>query len=124
LVLASQAIHNQAASAVPRSLTRSASNGAASTDDSVARIDPQISQIVATITVPRWPENLAVSPGTVWVADFSGDSVSRIDPQTNQIVGEPIVTGAAPISIAIGEGSAWVAHAVHLGYAGAPGLPE
>ena len=90
--------------------------GAPSEEDAVSRIDPQSGEILATARVERGPMSLAFTPEAVWVVHFgmSGDTVVRIDPQTNQIVGDPIQTGLAPLSVAVGEGSLWVAnHDVH-----------
>jgi YVTN family beta-propeller protein len=41
---------------------------------------------------------------------MDGDSVIRIDPKTGQISGDPIQTGRGPISVALGDGSLWVAN--------------
>jgi YVTN family beta-propeller protein len=86
--------------------------GAPSDIDAVSRIDPQSSEIVATIKVSRGPMSVAFTPQAVWVVNFgmSGDGVIRIDPKTSQIIGDPIQTGRAPLSLAVGEGSVWVAN--------------
>ncbi len=86
--------------------------GASSDTDAVSRIDPETSEVLATVKVPRAPMSVAVTPEAVWVVNFgqSGDAVVRIDPKTNQFIGNPIQTGRAPLSLAIGEGSVWVAN--------------
>ena len=86
--------------------------GAPSDIDTVSRIDPQSSEIVATIKVSRGPMSVAFTPESVWVVNFgmSGDTVIRIDPKTNQMMGNPIQTGRAPLSLAVGEESVWVAN--------------
>jgi YVTN family beta-propeller protein len=86
--------------------------GAPSESDAVSRIDPESGEILTTIKVNRGPMSLAFTPEGVWVVNFgmSGDTVVRIDPQTDQIVGDPIQTGRAPLSVAVGEGSLWVAN--------------
>lgn len=85
--------------------------GAPSDLDAVSRTDPQSGEVVATIKVSRGPMSLAFTPEAVWVVNFGlSDTVIRIDPNTNQIIGEPIVTGRAPLSVAVGEGSLWVAN--------------
>jgi len=86
--------------------------GAPNDSDAVSRINPQTGAIVAAIKVARGPMSLALTPENVWVVNFglSGDTVTRIDPKTNQIAGELIKTGSAPISIAVGGGSVWVAN--------------
>lgn len=94
------------------SIVGSGDLGAPSDDDSVSRIDPETGESVATLKVNRAPMSLAITPGAVWVVQFgnNGESVWRIDPQTNQIVDEPIVTGLAPIELALGDGALWVAN--------------
>lgn len=90
--------------------------GAPSETDAVSRIDPQSGEVVATVKVSRGPMSVAFTPEAVWVVYFgmNGDTVLRIDPQTNQLAGDPIQTGRAPLSLAVGEGSLWVAnHDVH-----------
>jgi len=86
--------------------------GAPSENDAVSRIDPQSGEIVATIKVGRGPMSVAFTPKAVWTVSFgmTGDTVVRIDPQTNQIAGDSIQTGRAPLSLALGEGSLWVAN--------------
>jgi YVTN family beta-propeller protein len=86
--------------------------GAPSESDVVSHVDPESGEILATIKVSRGPMSLAFTPEGVWVVNFgmSGDTVVRIDPQTDQIVGDPVQTGRAPLSVAVGEGSLWVAN--------------
>ncbi|HEU0293378.1 MAG TPA: hypothetical protein VFR47_11620 [Anaerolineales bacterium] len=86
--------------------------GAPSEEDAVSRIDPQSGEVLATIKVSRGPMSVAFTPEAVWVVNFgmSGDTVVRIDPQTNQLAGDPIQTGRAPLSLALEEGSLWVAN--------------
>jgi virginiamycin B lyase len=85
---------------------------AAPGDDAVTRIDLASGRVVATITVPRAPLDLAATPGAVWVTNSGGggDGVARIDPQTNRLAGRPVRTGASPQSLAVGGGSLWVAN--------------
>jgi len=80
--------------------------------DQVTRIDLATGRTVATITVPRAPLDLAVTPGAIWVTNSGGggDSVARIDPHTNRLAGRPVRTGASPQSLAVGGGSVWVAN--------------
>ena len=86
--------------------------GAPNDTDAVSRVDPETGEALATIKVSRGPMSVAFTPEAVWVVNFgmSGDTVIRIDPRTNQIVGDPIQTGRAPLSLAVGEGSVWVAN--------------
>ena len=86
--------------------------GAPSETDAVSRIDPESDKILTTIKVSRGPMSLAFTPEGVWVVNFgmSGNTVIRMDPRTGQIVGDPVQTGRAPLSVAVGEGSLWVAN--------------
>src|SRR6266511_80844 len=86
--------------------------GAPSETDAVSRINPETSEVLSTVKVPRAPMSVAFTPEAVWVVNFgqSGDIVIRIDPKTNQIIGDSIQTGRAPLSLAVGEESVWVAN--------------
>ena len=86
--------------------------GAPNENDAVSRIDPESGEILATLKVSRGPMSIAFTPEAVWVVNFgqTGDTVIRIDPQTNQLASDPIQTGRAPLSLAVGEGSMWVAN--------------
>jgi YVTN family beta-propeller protein len=80
-------------------------------EDAVTRIDPATGRTVATIRVRRAPLDIAATPGAVWVTNSGGGhGVTRIDPRTNRPTGRPIVTGAGPLSLAVGGGSLWVAN--------------
>ena len=85
--------------------------GAQNDTDAVSRVDPETGEVVSTVIVPRAPMSVAFTPEAVWVVNFgTGDAVMRIDPKTGQIAGDPIQTGMAPISLAPGDGSLWVAN--------------
>jgi len=86
--------------------------GASSDIDAVSHIDPETGEVLSTVKVPRGPMSVAFTPEAIWVVSFgqSGDTVIRIDPRTNQIIGDPIQTGRAPLSLAVGDGSVWVAN--------------
>jgi YVTN family beta-propeller protein len=57
------------------------------------------------------PSAVAVSAGSVWVADASGETVVRIDPSSGAVV-DRIPVGGEPGSIAGGGGAIWVASTV------------
>jgi YVTN family beta-propeller protein len=81
-------------------------------NDRVTRIDLATGRTLATVTVPRAPLDLAVTPGAVWVTNSGGggDSVARIDPRTNRPTSRPVRTGDSPQSLAVGGGWLWVAN--------------
>ncbi|MEW5989834.1 MAG: hypothetical protein AB1736_00620 [Chloroflexota bacterium] len=83
-------------------------------NDSVVRIDPISSAIVATIRLgDRGPhalcgmcvENVVVADGAVWTANNVGRSVGRIDPATNSAV--TIELPLRTWAVAAGGGSIW-----------------
>ena len=51
----------------------------------IARIDPETNQVVATIDVERWPSQIAAVDGAVWVTHSVTPFLTRIDPATNEI---------------------------------------
>jgi Tol biopolymer transport system component/streptogramin lyase len=90
-------------------------------DNTVTRIDPVTSQVVATIELqlpfsvcencpgPRQflPFDVAVGEGAVWVATGRG-VVARIDPGTNEVAAMIRVPADSAGELAVGEGSVWV----------------
>jgi streptogramin lyase len=65
--------------------------------------------VVATVKVGQpvnAPKSITVSPGAVWVGDFSTNSLIRVDPQSHQVVAtisnQPGITG-----VSYGSGSIW-----------------
>jgi YVTN family beta-propeller protein len=86
--------------------------GAPSDTDALSRIDPETGEVLSTVKVNRGPMSVAFTPEAVWVVNFGqhGDTIIHVDPQTNQLAGDPIQTGRAPLSLAVGEGSVWVAN--------------
>jgi len=78
--------------------------------NSIARLDPAINQVGATITVGKAPcAGLAVGFGSVWVPLCSDGSVVRVDLASQKIVAT-IHSGVADTEggIAAGEGSVWM----------------
>jgi DNA-binding beta-propeller fold protein YncE len=74
----------------------------------VARIDPRSNTVSARIPLDGVLGGLAVSPGAVWVSNFSSGSVWRIDPHSNTVAGKPLPVGKGSVWITIGEGAVWV----------------
>jgi len=76
-------------------------------DKSVSRIDPETSQVIATIPLAEGPGHLAAGEGAVWVTHSR--SISRIDPRTNAVT-SVIRLKESPDNIAVGAGAVWVVH--------------
>lgn len=76
--------------------------------NSVAIIDPETNEVVASIPVGATPGPIAVGEGSVWVANVRERTVSRIDPKT-RTVDRTIGLGIEPTGLAVGEGAVWVA---------------
>ena len=64
-----------------------------------SRIDPVTGKVVTSIPVGSAPAGVAVTAGSVWVADEHSEAVTRIDPATNKCrrddPGRPAATGRA-----------------------------
>jgi streptogramin lyase len=77
----------------------------------LARIDPQINQVVAEITlhflnIPDYVLLLITAgESAVWITDQT--NVIQIDPHTNQVVGQPLPAGEEIIAVALGHGTLW-----------------
>jgi len=78
----------------------------------VSEVDPATSQELREITVGRNPEAIAVSTGTLWVANYEGDTVTRVTvPARDQAATTTeIPVGDGPADVAVGEGAVWVAN--------------
>jgi hypothetical protein len=74
--------------------------------EEVYRLDAETGRLVATISVPGSPKELATGAGSVWVANING-VVTRIDAATNAIA-STIPVGKRPSDIAFGAGAVWV----------------
>lgn len=71
-------------------------------NNTVIRIDATSKQILATIEVGGWVEDVATGAGSVWVALPEDARVVRIDPATNEVTARIHVTGF-PNAIAVGQ---------------------
>ncbi|MGH3033151.1 MAG: adenylate/guanylate cyclase domain-containing protein [Gaiellaceae bacterium] len=76
--------------------------------NSIAVIDPETTEIVASIPVGAGPGPIAVGEGSVWVANVDEKTVMRIDPKTREVV-ETIGLGIEPTDLAVGKDAVWVA---------------
>jgi YVTN family beta-propeller protein len=76
----------------------------------VYRIDPAENAVTATIEVGKYPQDVAVAGGWVWVTRAKagpGDLV-RIDPATNRVAGAPIALGYGPGPVAYHDDALWI----------------
>jgi YVTN family beta-propeller protein len=92
-------------------------------DETVSRIDPTTSAVVATIPVGTTPVNVAASADAIWVTNSRSGSVSKIDPETNRTtatveIGAPCREGrhsrpsarcSMPIGMTVNENTVWIA---------------
>jgi peptide/nickel transport system substrate-binding protein len=76
-------------------------------EGTVSRIAPNV---VQPIPVGSSANGIAVSGGSVWVADGLDGTVSRIDRRASRVV-QRIAVGHQPRAVAVGAGSVWVANA-------------
>lgn len=73
---------------------------------SVARIDPALNRVTATIPVGVHIFGLAASASAVWVSSYEDDRVLRIDPRTSRVsLDLPVPHG--PSGIAVDGNIAW-----------------
>ena len=66
---------------------------------------------VATIKVGKGPDGVAVSGGSVFVANQQDGTLSVIDPEANEVSGDPIKAGTRPDGVVAGKGVVWLASA-------------
>jgi len=64
---------------------------------------------VATIKVGKGPDGVAVSGGSVFVANQQDGTLSVIDPEANEVSGDPIKAGTRPDGVVAGKGVVWLA---------------
>jgi len=78
---------------------------AASSVQTLSRLDPQSLAVTQTATVGRGPSGVAVGDGAVWVANSRDGTVSRFDPGD----GKPktIRLGSAPGAVVAAYGAIW-----------------
>jgi len=74
----------------------------------VFRIDPATDEIVASITVERWPGQVVALEDTVWVTHTVTPVLSRIDPDTNQVAAT-LDLECPTMGLAADAGSVWAA---------------
>src|SRR5207248_2647647 len=81
------------------------------TDNTVSRIDPATNRVVSRIRASGQPCGfLAAGRNAVWAAGaHCGDYVTRINPHSNRRVGQVKGNLFAPIGLALGFGSLWIA---------------
>jgi YVTN family beta-propeller protein len=77
--------------------------------DALGVFDAGKTKLTAQVPVRKRPSAVAVTPGTVWVANVDDDSVSAIDSGSNHLE-QNIPVGNGPSGIAVGGGFVWVAN--------------
>ena len=82
---------------------------APSTPTETPTAEPARPAIVATISVGRGPDGLAVAGDQVFVANADDGTLSRIDSNTNRVDGPPIAIGSNPDGVAASKGVVWTA---------------
>jgi DNA-binding SARP family transcriptional activator/ABC-type branched-subunit amino acid transport system substrate-binding protein len=78
-------------------------------DETVSRIDPRTSRIVARVTDVR-ASGIAAGEDGVWIIDERG--ITEIDPETSAIARRTRVAAESLTSLAVGGGAVWVADPV------------
>ena len=56
----------------------------------------------------RDPADVALTGGSVWVANRADGTVTRLDPSTGEIVGSPLSPARPPLSLAVNGRVVWV----------------
>lgn len=75
---------------------------------SVARIDPATNQVVASITVERWPWQVAATEDAIWTTHTVNPILTRIDPATNQVAAT-IELDCPTMGLAADSSAVWAA---------------
>src|SRR5207249_1598217 len=76
--------------------------------DTVARIEPETSRVVANVKVGHRPLEVAFDRRFAWVSNFDDATVSRIDPATDRVTGTVEVPAGQPQGLIVAFGSLWV----------------
>ncbi len=79
---------------------------AATGDGRLLRLEPDLTQVQATIPIPNGASAVVADPTAVWLTDPQGSRLLRIDPTTNRIP-QHYATGGHPQFLATGFGSIW-----------------
>lgn len=86
-------------------------------DATLSRIDPGTRTLARTITLNATPTGIAVGQGAVWVADGADGTLLKVSPVYDAVVntisglaGPVRVSGGQRGSVALGDGSVWVAY--------------
>jgi DNA-binding beta-propeller fold protein YncE len=78
---------------------------AASSAQTLSRLDPQSLAPLGTLTVGKGPSGVAIGDGAVWVANSRDGTVSRVDPGGGKP--ETIRLGSPPGGIVAAYGAVW-----------------
>ncbi len=77
-------------------------------DNSLAKIDPVTSEVVARIEMPGEASTPSFGSGSIWVPLSSDGTIQRVDPETGTIVGSLAGGGIRAENVAVGTGELWV----------------
>jgi DNA-binding SARP family transcriptional activator/ABC-type branched-subunit amino acid transport system substrate-binding protein/streptogramin lyase len=74
--------------------------------NTVVRIDPRSTRVVADVPVGLTPTSVSAGDGAVWTLNADDQTLSRIDPGTN--LAQTFGSGGVPTDVAAGGGAVWV----------------
>jgi hypothetical protein len=78
-------------------------------DGLVFKVDPATGATVQTLTVGKFPSNIASDGANLWVSNLNGNDLTRIDPNAARVLGT-IAVGAEPVSVTVANGYVWTAN--------------
>jgi DNA-binding SARP family transcriptional activator/streptogramin lyase len=76
--------------------------------DTVGRIDPRTSAILARVAVPGGPARLALAGDELWVASDRSRTLSTLNASSRRATSTVIPLGSFPTDLALGRGAEWV----------------
>ena len=103
---AAAAVIVAAAVALPLTLGASSSRAVSVGPNTVVRIDPHSTRVVAAVPVGLTPTSVSAGEGAVWTLNADDQTLSRIDPGTN--LAQSFGSGGIPTDVAAGGGAVWV----------------
>ena len=83
------------------------------TGNSLAVIDPESNEVVATIPTGVLPADVAAGAGHIWVANQADDTVTQIDPRRREVV-STTSPGVTVAGLAVDDRGVWIGDANRL----------